>query len=297
MTPEVASTLVEAQFPELAPVDIVPFGSGWDNEAFLVNGAFVFRFPRRTLALAFFENELRVLGGLAGRLPLPIPRPIYLGKPDPEASGFPWPFAGYLLIVGRTACSRALSDDARARCAGPLGAFLGVLHAIPVDEAERMGAGPDAIRRMELGYRTERLRGNIAKIEALGGPRPPSNWEAIVDAALRQETIDVFRSLVHGDLYVRHLLIDEKGALCGIIDWGDCHIGNPAIDLAIAHSFLPPSTHPLFRAAYGDIDDATWGLARWRALQHTSMLALFAVDVGDVDLLRECETTFRFLET
>lgn len=67
-----ARALIEAQFDELAPIRIEPFGVGWDNTAFLVNETFVFRFPRRQIAVEFLEAEIRVLPHIAGRLPLPI---------------------------------------------------------------------------------------------------------------------------------------------------------------------------------------------------------------------------------
>jgi aminoglycoside phosphotransferase (APT) family kinase protein len=70
-----ARALIEAQFPALAPVAVTPFGAGWDNTVFLVNDTYVFRFPRREIAVACMEAEIRVLPGLVGRLPLAIPVP------------------------------------------------------------------------------------------------------------------------------------------------------------------------------------------------------------------------------
>lgn len=289
LTTDQAAALIAGQFPELTPVDAVYFGRGWDNTAYLVNGVYVFRFPRRAFALPFFETELRVLGAIAPKLPLPIPDPILIGRP---AGDYLWPFAGYRLIEGQTVCSANLTDAQRADNASILATFLRTLHSIPIDEAGRAGAGPDPIRRMDVGHRTNQLREDIGKI--LGTEmKPPSNWEAIVDAV--QPPSDV-KTLVHGDLYARHLLVDAKAKISGVIDWGDCHIGHPAIDLAIVHSFLPPEAHAAFLIAYGPVDESTWTLARWRALQHTSMLALFAHDTVDANLMRDCDTTFRYLE-
>src|SRR4051794_29331785 len=47
ITDDLARTLIEAQFPQLAPVSIRLLGAGWDNSALLINEEFVFRFPRR----------------------------------------------------------------------------------------------------------------------------------------------------------------------------------------------------------------------------------------------------------
>jgi aminoglycoside phosphotransferase (APT) family kinase protein len=41
----------------------------------------------------------------------------------------------------------------------------------------------------------------------------------------------VATGLAHGDLHVRHLLVDEAGALAGVIDWGEVCRGHPASEL------------------------------------------------------------------
>src|SRR6185369_13241452 len=69
-------------------------------------------------------------------------------------------------------------------------------------------------------------------------------------------------TLVHGDLYVRHVLLGDDRKAGGVIDWGDLHRGDAALDLAIAHTVLPVSSHAAFRDAYGAIGDDTWAVAR-----------------------------------
>src|SRR5262249_28090131 len=94
-------------------------------------------------------------------------------------------------------------------------------------------------------------------------------------------------TLVHGDLYARHLLVNPADELAGVIDWGDVHLGDPASDLMIAHAFLPPAAHAAFRRAYGAIADLTWHIARLRALWHTVFVLVYADATQDADLLRE----------
>src|SRR5688572_30433997 len=118
---DAAAALVTAQFPQLAPVDVQPFGAGWDNTAYLVNGRYVFRFPRRKFAAPFIETESRALPALAPLLPVPVPAPLFVGTP---ADGFPWTFAGYALLAGRTACRCDLGDAVRGRLAKPIARFL-----------------------------------------------------------------------------------------------------------------------------------------------------------------------------
>jgi aminoglycoside phosphotransferase (APT) family kinase protein len=86
---------------------MVPLGAGSDNSAFLVNDAFVFRFPRRQLAVELLETEVRVLPALAPALPLAIPVPRLVGSPG---SDVPLAFAGDSFLPGRTAIEE---DDGR----------------------------------------------------------------------------------------------------------------------------------------------------------------------------------------
>ena len=89
---------------------------------------------------------------------------------------------------------------------------------------------------------------------------------------------------VHGDLYARHLLVDEARKVTGVIDWGDVHLGDPALDLSVAISFLPPSARPEFQAACGPIEAHTWRRARFRALFYGIMLTHYGDQTGDAEI-------------
>jgi aminoglycoside phosphotransferase (APT) family kinase protein len=87
---------------------------------------------------------------------------------------------------------------------------------------------------------------------------------------------------VHGDLYARHFLVDGSNTPCGVIDWGDVHLGDPALDLSIAYSFLLPGARSAFQEAYGHTDDtALWERARFRALAYGILLTHYGSEVGD----------------
>lgn len=280
---ELARSLIAAQFPSLAVSRIEPFGVGWDNTAYLVNDEFVFRFPRRQLGADCLESEIRVLPSLAPRLPLPIPAPEFIGRATEQ---FLWSYAGYRKLPGRTACVANLDDRQRTAAARPLGKFLAALHAIPAEEFSSWGAPGDKLGRLEPVKRTSQARQHLEKVAALGYLDDLAPLMQVIDenATARPPRCD---TLVHGDLYVRHLLVDEALRLCGVIDWGDVHVGDVALDLSIAHSFLPAAAHAEFREAYGPIDEATWRLARFRALFYGAILTVYGHDVQDADLLRE----------
>jgi aminoglycoside phosphotransferase (APT) family kinase protein len=281
---ERAAAVIEAQFPELAPARAALLGVGWDNTAHLVNDAFVFRFPRRQVAAPLLETEARLLPVIAGRLPLPVPVPTFLGRPGPA---FRWPFAGYRLLEGRTACRARLDPQQRAAAAEPLGHFLAALHALPVDEMLGLGVGGDSIGRLDLTTRVPRALETLQRLPAAALGVDPAAVRSLIEASasIRAPTTHV---LVHGDLYVRHLLVDGQAQLCGVIDWGDLHLGNPAADLAVAHGFLPPAARPAFLRAYARrVPAGTWFLARFRSIFHSLCVIDYARQTGDADLERE----------
>jgi aminoglycoside phosphotransferase (APT) family kinase protein len=84
-------------------------------------------------------------------------------------------------------------------------------------------------------------------------------------------------AVVHGDLHVRHVLVDDDFGLAGVIDWGDSALGAPAIDLAIVTA-LPPAARGAFLAAYGVIDGASWRHARLLGVMFGA--SLLAADPG-----------------
>jgi aminoglycoside phosphotransferase (APT) family kinase protein len=280
---KLARDLIAEQFPLLAPVRLELLGVGWDNSAFLINGEYVFRFPRRQIAVELLRTETRVLPTIVKRLPLPIPFPEFIGTPDER---FGWPFAGYRQLAGRTACAAQMTVAQRAAAAEPIAEFLAALHSVDADKARQTGAPPDLLGRLDPEKRVPQAHEYLQRAAALGLIESAEPYVRVIaeTAAARPPRAD---ALVHGDFYVRHLLVDAGGRPCGVIDWGDVHAGDSALDLAIAHSFLPPEARGAFRRAYGPIDDATWRLSRFRALAVSAILVVYGHEIGDNHLVRE----------
>ncbi len=120
-----AAELIGARFPRLRGLEVTPFATGWDNTVHLVGGEWVFRFPRRAIALKLLAHETAVLPLLAGRLPLPVPHPELIGEP---AGAYPWPYWGARLLPGVELADSGLPDEERIAAATSLGVFLRTLH-------------------------------------------------------------------------------------------------------------------------------------------------------------------------
>ncbi len=283
MSEALARQLVATRFPEVAPQRVELLGVGWDNVAYLFDDARVFRFAQRAFAAQFLKSEAEWLPRLAPHLPAPVPVPRWYGE-VPELH--PYPFAGYALLTGTTACRAGLDGAGRAALAAPLGAFLRALHGIAVDASDRASAPGDVIGRTDLVRRAPLLLERLDEIGAALDAALAARVRAAVEALATTSPWTADAVWVHGDFYLRHLLIAPGGDLSGVIDWGDLHLGDPALDLSIAWSFLPPSAHGAFRDAYGPIDDATWARARFRGLHYGILLLHYALATGDAALER-----------
>ena len=284
VTHERASALIESQCPALAPATLSLMGAGWDNTAYLVNGEWVFRFPRRTIAVPLLEAEGRVLPRLAARLPCPIPRPEWFGQP---AAGYPWPFLGYRRLAGHVASDVDLTDVTRAALAPPLARFLRALHDVPLSEAEAWGAPADAFGRLDGGRLERMVRPALAELVARGTIEDAAPWLDLVEAGLAALPLDSSLALVHGDFYSRHVLVDDAGVMAGVIDFGDLHIGHPAVDLSVAWTLLPPRARHGFFEIYGAVSARAAAAARLRALTSAIAQEAYGRDVGDDRIQRE----------
>lgn len=285
VSPKLARELIREQFPGLGR-SIEPFGSGWDNTAYLADGRLVFRFPRRSIAVRLIETEARVLPALAPRLPLPIPRPEWLGA---ATERFPWPFGGYRKLAGRPAHDLDPSPADRRGAAEPLAAFLHALHAIPTTGLE---LPPDEYRRTDFTSRMPLLVERLRALEAAGVVADGRPWLRLFETS--ELSAPPPRPVpVHGDLSTGHVLLDDAHRVCGVIDWGDVHAGDPALDLSILYAFFPGSAREAFLRVYGDIDARTATAARLRAAFVAVSSTAYAHATGDTGFVPRGLTAMR----
>ncbi|MCO4745505.1 MAG: phosphotransferase [Proteobacteria bacterium] len=276
--------LIATHVPELAGKSVVVAGEGWDNAAFLVDGAWLFRFPRRAIAGQFMTAELATLTALPD-LGLPIPRPVFQVIDPPD---YPHSFAGYRRLNGVDG-DQCVPGTVTA--AGQVGTFLARLHATPI---------PDAVPGDTLGYadlvrRTGHVRERLPTVRALAPDLPWDGIEAVLAGA--QAPAPERICLVHGDLYPRHVLIDEDGGATGIIDWGDVHRGDPSVDLPLAFTWFTSPARERFFAAYqragGLLEKGQRERARYRALQYAVYLLPYAHERGELGLRHVAEHAVR----
>ncbi|MCM3597336.1 phosphotransferase [Metabacillus idriensis] len=278
-----AVKLITNDFPKLHPVRAKLLGKGFDNTVFEVNGRYVFRFPRRQIAVDLLQTEERLLPILPD-MGIAIPVPIFSGSPGLD---YQWPYLGYSYLQGQTPAH--LTEKQRTEMAIPLARFLRSLHAFPVEQALGAGVKNDTLGRLNMNKRIPMLRETAEKLCRI---RPESLPVIQLQSYAGQlEPIDEAseKCLVHGDLHIRNILVTKDGSLSGIIDWGDTHIGDPAVDLSAVYSLLPPEARLLFFEEYGRINETTAALARFKAVYTLAILLIYGIDLKDWVLVKSAE--------
>ena len=270
-----ARELIGGQFPELRDAPIRLLAAGWDNIVYLVDDRWAFRFPRRAVAVAGVEREISTLPRIAPNLPLPIPEPRHVGRPSGD---YPWPWFGTPFLPGVELAAAGIPDDRRGPLATTLGAFLAALHAPGL--AARIGPGlpVDPNRRADMGFR---VPGTRARIEGLATKRlwQPTDGVSRLLADAERLPPPSRTVLLHGDLHVRHVLVDRGGAPAGVIDWGDLCVGDPSIDLSLAYGAFVGASRTQFLDAYGPVDGLTELRARVIAAFLAAALLAYADEV------------------
>jgi aminoglycoside phosphotransferase (APT) family kinase protein len=255
-----ATHLVATQFPQWAELPVVPVEQpGWDNRTFRLGDTMTVRLPSAAAYVASVEKEHTWLPRLAPQLPLPIPVPLALGAPG---GGYPWPWSVRRWIDGRVCSGERIRD--LVGFARDVAGFLVALRRI--DPAGGPAAGDHCF------HRGGDLRVYDAEtqeaIDALGtrvdGAAATDAWKAALDATWTGTPV-----WFHGDIASGNLLLDDRGDLSAVIDFGTSGVGDPACDLVIAWTLFEGESRAAFRRLV-PADDAMWARARgwalWKAL-------------------------------
>jgi aminoglycoside phosphotransferase (APT) family kinase protein len=269
------------QFPGLVLDSVRLLGEGWDNFVWVVDERFVFRFPRREIAVPAVERQVELLPRLAPLLPLQIPLPELVGTPSEL---FRWPFFGAPFLPGREIADVAPGEAARIAAARPLAGFPRTLHSLELEGASELPVDP--MGRADMGFRVGRARARMSELIELGIWEPPERVEQLLEeaAALPPPSGLV---VAHGDLHLRHLLLHDDGLPAAVVDWDDLCRGDPSIDLLLYWCFLPPAGRVAFREVYPATDEQLLR-ARVLSLFLCGALAVFARHRRLPALEREC---------
>jgi aminoglycoside phosphotransferase (APT) family kinase protein len=268
------SRLIADQFPAWTRLPVRPVANGgWDNRTFHLGDDMLVRMPSAERYAPQVQREQEWLPRLAPSLPVPIPRPLAMGRPS---AGYPWHWSVYQWLPGEPAASAHMLD--KPAFARDLAAFLLALHRVPTEGGPL--PGPDNFYRGgPLSTYDVQARRAIADLpEPFDRRQVGAIWKAAVGAEWTGPPV-----WVHGDLAPSNLLVRD-GRLSAVIDFGQLGVGDPACDLAIAWTSLRGPSREVFRSALR-LDPPTWARGRaWAAWKAAILLSgLARAPRADID--------------
>ena len=215
----------------------MPLEGGWDCFTYLVNGEWVFQFPRLPDAGERLRKQITVLPEVAREVSSAVPVPVY-SSTDPVCMG-------YRLIVGRP-----MSASVDGIWPERLGRFLYDLHLTPPEFLGMRSLSAEAVR--------EGLRDEVASLGAHVLPLLDADERGVERATQTflddDDNFGFAACVTHGDIGPEHVLVTDAGDLAGVIDWGDIEVGDPVFDLAwILHAW--PEVGARVLGAYGGAPD------------------------------------------
>jgi aminoglycoside phosphotransferase (APT) family kinase protein len=143
-------------------------------------------------------------------------------------------------------------------------------------------AGAPPGRGIPLAERDTGIRQWLARFD--GNAAVTAEWERAL-AAAPWDGPPVWH---HGDLDARNWLVRD-GRICGVIDWGEMGVGDPACDVMAAWKLHSSAARDAFREAL-PTDDATWERARgWVVSQAVAALAYYTPE-NNPTLYHEAES-------
>ncbi|MDP1574402.1 MAG: phosphotransferase [Coxiellaceae bacterium] len=274
ITATLAKQLIENQC-SLRVDHIQQLDEGWDNTAFLVNHTFIFRFPHRPFGLKCMENEIAFLPKLKPYLSFNASIPIYIGK---ACDVFPYSFAGYPIIHGNSLCDATVDLIDDIQFAKTLAIWLKELHAIPVNNIVPL-ISDKVSWQFNVEHRVKRCYENLEKYGHYFEKAQFHNKE-LIDIIEMIKTFSIennFQSILHGDLYCRHIIVNEKCKPEGLIDFGDMFVGDPGIDLSVGMIFSNKA-FSVFLETYEDVDSKRLALLLFHAFGHAMSFLPYAFE-------------------
>jgi len=206
----------------------------------------VLRIPRRPDVSAKTADELRILdlvGPVLAEADIAVPR-WEIHEPDliayralPGAPGLTLNDAGEPVWH---------MDPADPRYARRLGRLLARLHSIDAERTDAAGVevrSPDRTRR---AWRDDITRVHDAFTVA---PALAGAWQEWLDddSCWPDHTV-----MTHGEIYPAHVLLDEDGAVTGVLDWTTARVDDPARDFVIQYGAAGEEMLRVTLAAYVD---------------------------------------------
>ncbi|MBX3145237.1 MAG: macrolide 2'-phosphotransferase [Gemmatimonadales bacterium] len=235
------------------------------------------RIPRRPDVLPKIAREARTLRFLAPRVPFALPDWRVVGS---DLVAYPrLDDRTAMAIDGVTWAPTWQIDPESDRFPESLAKALVALHSVPTDAAIDAGLPHSSSPRAR-----EAIRRDLETVaQAFTVARSLRNrWQAWLDD---DTSWPEFATVVHGDLYVGHVLVDSDDRVTGMIDWTEAEVGDPSIDFCGHLTAFGSAGLEQLVTAYQRYGGRTWPRMVHHITERTAAApikyALFALASGD----------------
>jgi len=216
---------IQNSFPDLKFKKSEIIDHGWNKTVIILDQKIVFTFPKNKDAKKKFVGEIKILPKLSKKISLPIPNFQFI--PANES------FAGYSFVPGTPLTLskfKTLNSIQQNLIAKDLSDFLNELHSFSIATAKKNGVTMAWSEKDARAYYAEQANTVYKKLSK----KDRNLLKHIFETHCLNVTKNNFKkTVVHQDLTSDHILFDKKTKLvCGIIDFGDVQISDPAVDFS-----------------------------------------------------------------
>ena len=200
--------------------------TGWENYVIEVNDRYIFRFPRFQTSWKRTKKEILLTPLLAKHLRAHVPEYKFVWEGDRK---FPERFAGYRKIEGEPLTERNFRHAWLPTLGRDLGKFLTELHGLRLPRAvspEVPSYTPKSWAMNTREFYQKVRRYAYPALSADAREKADTFWSRLLS---NFETADFDPTFIHGDLTGGNVILD-RGAMRGVIDWGDAEFADPALD-------------------------------------------------------------------
>ncbi|UYP46751.1 hypothetical protein NEF87_003036 [Candidatus Lokiarchaeum ossiferum] len=227
---------IQQHLPNIS-LDQIRFHYHGSFNVFIVDDRYIFRFPDRAFrnnkGIAMIHDEKKKLDKIRSQVNQSIPKPQFFGE-KPEL-----PYVGYEMIPGvsLSRCLMNFSPQIQVTIASQIGNFLSQLHSSSLrtkfDIKRTIFKSYEEFPQIYKDQWTQLFQKTQECMYSLFTKDQKIWIEQIFTEFLSEPSNFQFEPcLIHGDFDTSNILVDPIFAnLTGIIDFEDCKLYDPAVDL------------------------------------------------------------------
>lgn len=245
---------IEDYFPYIHIKSIKPtFDHGLHNDLVLVNGEILVRFAKVDYAKDLLENEFKCINLIREKTNIPVPQ---MERLDYGVVYYPY-------IHGEQLFRHRLFDYDKIKqkdLMEQIGDYMYQMHSISLDDIKRIGIKVSPASTENPVEAFERLVEYYKRVKDELYLHMRAYTRSCVEASFRgiengAEWFHYTPCLIHGDLALEHIIVDEKYKnVVGILDFGVAGIGNPTHDIGVLLDGLGEGFILLMSQTYRNLD-------------------------------------------